>query len=226
VSPANALSLRSYGASPGSHRHAHHQVLVGLEGSLELEVEGRGLRLAAGDAWLVEADARHDFESATGSRCLVLDSDEPLWAQCGALPHRPQQVRALAHYLAQALAGGPSLAALHGPTLLLDAWRPPAPPLRPRRRVDWQALEAWVLSRLHEPVTVAQLAARVCLSPSQFAQRCHEEQAMAPLAWLRERRLAQARSLRGLGLPVQEVARRTGYRSPSALTAALRRQAR
>ena len=36
-------------------------------------------------------------------------------------------------------------------------------------------------------------------------------------------RLAHARLLRGTGMAVAEVARRTGYRSPSALTAALRR---
>jgi transcriptional regulator GlxA family with amidase domain len=43
------------------------------------------------------------------------------------------------------------------------------------------------------------------------------------MAWLRSHRLAQARLLRGTGMPVAEVARRTGYRSPSAMTAALRR---
>ena len=37
-------------------------------------------------------------------------------------------------------------------------------------------------------------------------------------------RLEQAQWLRTRGLPVAEVARRTGYRSPSALTAALRRR--
>lgn len=43
--------------------------------------------------------------------------------------------------------------------------------------------------------------------------------------WLRGLRLAQARMLRDAGTSVAETARRTGYRSPSALTAALRRQA-
>jgi len=43
------------------------------------------------------------------------------------------------------------------------------------------------------------------------------------MQWLRAQRLARAQQLRALGLPVAEVARRTGYRSPSALTAALKR---
>jgi AraC-like DNA-binding protein len=78
---------------------------------------------------------------------------------------------------------------------------------------------------LHQPITVADLAQRVHLSPSQFALRCHEAQGMPAMQWLRAQRLARARQLRAMGMPVADVARRTGYRSPSALTAALRRQA-
>lgn len=217
----DSLSLRAYGASHGSHSHAHHQLLVGLEGVLDLEMEGCGHRVAAGDGFLVPAGERHDFESLAGSRCLVLDSADPLWSECGALPHRPQQVAALARYLAQAWPQ--PLALAHAPALLLEAWRAPQALPRPRRRIDWAALAGWVQSRLHDPVSVGDLAARVHLSTSQFALRCHEAHGMGPLDWLRLQRLTRAKALREMGLPVNEVARRTGYRSPSALTAALRR---
>ena len=218
----DSLSLRAYGASHGSHDHPWHQLIVGLEGVLELEVEGRGQRVSAGDGLLVPAGERHDFESTRGSRCLVLDSADPLWAECGVLPHRPRQVAALAGYLAEALAQPVALA--HAPALLLEAWRAPRPLRRPRRRIDWAELAAWVQSRLESPVSVAALAQRVHLSASQFALRCHEAQGIGPQEWLRLQRLARARQLRDMGTPVHEVARRTGYRSPSALTAALRRQ--
>jgi AraC-like DNA-binding protein len=221
---APRLSLRAYGPAHGSHRHEHFQVLVGIEGTLELDIEGRGLRVGPGEGVVVAPGAQHDFESRGGSRCLVLDDGEPLWAQCAARPAQPQQVRALTLYLAQALQAGRPLAALHGPSLLLEAWRPAAMPLRPRRAIDWPALALWVQSRLDRPVTVAELAARACLGTSQLALRCHEANGMGPLEWLRLQRLARARQLREGGMPVKEVARRTGYRSPSALTAALRRK--
>ena len=219
------LSLRRYGPSPGSHAHEHFQVLVGVEGVLELEVEGRGARVAAGDALLVRPGERHDFESVRGSRCLVLDSADALWARCDAQPKRREQVHALAAYLAQALSDPQPMARLHGPALLLEAWSPAPLGTRPRRAIDWDALGAWVQGRLADPLTVGELAARALLSPSQFAQRCREATGHGPLAWLRAQRLARARQLRQAGLPVAEVARRTGYRSPSALTAALRRSA-
>ena len=38
MGPNGLLSLRHYGASPGSHSHDHFQILLGLSGALDLEV--------------------------------------------------------------------------------------------------------------------------------------------------------------------------------------------
>ncbi|KQO20745.1 AraC family transcriptional regulator [Acidovorax sp. Leaf76] len=227
---APSLSLRSYGASPGSHSHGHFQVLMGLSGALELEVEGRGLRVAPGSGYVIEPGARHDFESRHGSVCLVLDSPDHAWSQC-AKP--PAPALALAHYLASALQQGLPMAQAHGPALLLEAWRAlPAPaaahsgtagPASRRRAIDWAQLQGWAAQQGDAHITVADLAARVHLSASQFAARCRDDLGISAMAWLRGQRLAQARLLRDSGMAVAEVARRTGYRSPSALTAALRR---
>lgn len=120
---ADALSLRRYGPSPGSHSHNHFQVLFGLEGALELEIEGRGQRVAQGEGCVIGPGARHDFEAQRGSVCLVLDSTQPGWAQClqrAAAP--PSHAHPLAQYLAHALQQGRPLAQAHGPALLLEAW--------------------------------------------------------------------------------------------------------
>lgn len=245
----DALSLRDYGPSRGSHAHDHFQVLVALQGVLALEVEGRGRRLAAGQGFVVAPGDRHDFEAETGaSRCLVLDTRDAAWT-----PHVGQrasgpQAAALARYLGLCLAlpRPPALALAQAPLLLCEAWALPphqggpgaarclpqgddggsaAEPLSARRRpIDWPALAAWAATQWHRPLTVDDLAARVFLSPGQFAQRCRDAQGLSPLAWLRRLRLAEARRLRAAGLAVAETARRTGYRSPSALTAALRRE--
>lgn len=224
---AESLSLRRYGASPGSHSHDHFQILLGLSGALDLEVAGHGVRVVPGGGYVIAPGDRHDFESSRGSVCLVLDSAHPGWAQRATTP--PPNALPLAHYLASALQQTRPLAQTHGPALLLEAWladsAPPAPLHRPNRQrtIDWLALQRWAALEWHRELSVADLAARVHLSPSQFAARCREEQGAGAMAWLRGQRLAQARLLRGTGMAVAEVARRTGYRSPSALTAALRR---
>lgn len=223
------LSLRNYGASRGSHAHDHFQVLVGLHGVLDIEVEGRGAGIGAGQAQVVAPGDRHDFEArGQGSVCLVLDTAHAPWARCAErAPADAPQLHALARYLAQCIRQPQAyaLALRHGPALLLEAWRP-APSSSAdarRRRIDWRALEAWARARWHEPLAVADLAEVACLSASQFAQRCRDEQGVSAMHWLRMLRLAHARELRLGGLSVAETARRTGYRSPSALTAALRR---
>lgn len=229
---AESLSLRRYGASPGSHSHDHFQILLGLSGALDLEVAGHGVRVAPGGGCVIAPGDRHDFESSRGSVCLVLDSAHPGWAQCASAQLTtalPADALPLAHYLASALQQGRPLAQTHGPALLLEAWLAGSAPHTSlhrstrQRTIDWPALQRWAALQWHRELNVADLAAQVHLSPSQFAARCREDQGMGAMAWLRGQRLAHARLLRGTGMAVAEVARRTGYRSPSALTAALRR---
>ncbi len=229
----NSLSLRRYGASHGSHAHAHFQVLLGLDGVLELEVQGRGQRIAAGQGCVIAPGERHDFEARHGSRCLVLDSAEAGWASCPSRPAQAAQTLALARYLAlsleQDLPQAGSLAQHYGPRLLLEAWRPAqglpnSPPYRRYQRpIDWEQLAGWTRERLHEPLSVSQLAQQVFLSPTQFAARCRRETGLSVMQWLRQHRLVHAQELRSGGMQLAEAALRCGYRSPSALTAAMRR---
>lgn len=222
------LSVRDYGASHGSHDHDHFQILVGLEGVLELEVAGRGQRIAAGDGCVVPPGEHHDFEGQDATRCLVLDSHDPAWVRAVVAP--PPGVQPLARYLAAAVSAGLPRARQFGATLLLETWLQhnsavATPPLeRHCRPIDWAALIVWLQPRWQTPLTVADLAAQVHLSPSQFTARCQAEQGDSPMQWLRRQRLAQARAWRAGGLSVADTARRIGYRSPSALTAALRRE--
>jgi AraC-like DNA-binding protein len=217
------LSVREYGAIHASHSHEHAQVLVGLEGELELEIEGRGARVATGDGLLVAPGERHAFEARAGSRCLVLDTDDESWLRCPTTPARRDEVAALGHWLAlasQRRGGAPANSA----ALLLSAWQPAAATgVRIRRDIDWAALSDWLGPRLHEPLTVADLAARAHLGTSQFSDRCAEANGVTAMAWLRTQRLQRARALRAAGASVAEAARRCGYRSPSALTAAMKR---
>lgn len=219
----NGLSVRQYGASPGSHSHDHFQVLVGLEGALELEVSGHCVRLETGQGLVVQPGEHHDFESRQGSRCLVLDTTAAGWARCPVQPRHRDVTLALARYLSAALGAGQAQAVQLAPALLLQAWGTNTQQ-RPRRPIDWAALGHWAQTHWHQPLSVADLAAQAHLSPTQFAARCREENGVSAMHWLRSQRLLQARLLRDGGLPVAEAARRCGYRSPSALTAAMRRE--
>lgn len=221
------LSLRHYGPAHGRHAHEHAQVLWTLDGALELDVEGRGQRLAAGQGLLIAPGAVHDFEAPQGSRCLVLDSADPAWLDRAMAPEHAQPVDHLVRFLAASLEQGLPVSQALGAQLLAQAWGPGEVRalLRSGRAIDWAGLRRWLQPRLAAPLTVADLAARAGLAESQFRVRCLAATGLAPMQWLRAQRLARARVLRAAGVPVAVVAQRVGYDSPSALTAALRREA-
>ena len=66
------LSVRAYGASHGCHDHGHFQILVGLEGALELEIAGRGQRIAAGDGCVVPPGDRPQDQTSCSLSTLSL----------------------------------------------------------------------------------------------------------------------------------------------------------
>lgn len=222
-----SLSLRRYGPCGGSHAHTHAQVLWTLDGTLELEVDGRGQRLAAGQGLLIPSGALHDFEAPQGSQCLVLDTADPAWRDRALQPRHAQPVDHLARFLAGSLQQGLPVSQELGAQLLAQAWGPGEvrAVLRGGRAVDWAGLRRWTQARLAAPLTVADLAGRAGLAESQFRARCMAATGLTPMQWLRAQRLERARALRSSGLPVALVAQRVGYDSPSALTAALRREA-
>lgn len=217
------LSLRCYGQAPGGHSHDHFQVIWPLQGCLELEVEGKGVALQVGDGLLVRPGDRHDFESRHGSRCLVLDTDEPVWQHRPDRPLFARSASQMAAFLAVALEEQLPLALESGAQLLAQSWGASPGTGRVRRAVDWEQLSDWARRRLHHDLRAADLAQLACLSESQFRARCVEQWGLAPMQWLRQLRLDKALRLREQGIAVASISQRVGYDSPSALTAALRR---
>lgn len=220
---ATHWSIRTYGPSPGSHTHDHFQVLWGLEGSLELEVEGKGARVGAGQGLVITPGDKHDFESLHGSRCLILDSPDLGWSSRECLPQFAKVSNLLTHYIAEAIEQKVPFDAGQAAFLLAQSWGPTSQMTRVRRDIDWQGVSLWVKDHLSRPLSVGDLAERACLSESQFRARCVEALGCSPMQWIRRLRLEQAQHLRRQGMSVAAVANQTGYDSPSALTAALRR---
>lgn len=91
----------------------------------------------------------------------------------------------------------------------------------PLPQVDSDALTpllAWLGEHLEEPLTVTDLAARVHMSPRTFARRFKDETGTTPHHWLTHQRLLLAeRLLEETGLPVDSVARRTGFGNAATL---------
>ncbi|MDL4817281.1 GlxA family transcriptional regulator [Actinomadura opuntiae] len=77
---------------------------------------------------------------------------------------------------------------------------------------------AWARDRLDQRLTVDELAARALMSRRSFARRFKAATGATPHAWLRTQRLDLAEELlETTDLPVEEIARRVGYRDAAVL---------
>lgn len=84
---------------------------------------------------------------------------------------------------------------------------------------------AWIEDHLFEPFTIGALVKHCHASESTVLRAFRKELGVAPLAYLRRRRLEEAMQLLEAGrYAVTEVATRVGYENPSAFAAAFRAQ--
>jgi transcriptional regulator GlxA family with amidase domain len=85
-------------------------------------------------------------------------------------------------------------------------------PLPARTGGSLAATRAWALERLHEPLTVRDLAAHAHVSERTFARRFSAETGVPVLRWLHAQRVDAARAaLEATGASVDEIAHRCGF---------------
>ena len=99
----------------------------------------------------------------------------------------------------------------------------PAPVARTPRH-DLAALLDWARERLHEPLTLRQLAAKALMSERTLLRRFNEATGMTPKRWLQHARLAQARALlESSPLNLERIAERCGFASVESFRVAFRK---
>jgi len=230
-----------------THSHAEHQLIVGLDGSAEFEVMGKGGTVNRLHACLVPSCERHAFSGRGDNQMLILDLDPLLDrtlpgdagdAVLERLFESPRFVRldgrlqgvldVAAQYLAAPDStasplgwhlGGVLLHALHDRLFSTHL------PMRPASGLDLAPIEAYVVRHLGQSISVADLAAVACMSPAHFHKVFRQAAGMTPHQFVLESRVREARRLLSqTALPVAQVADRCGFSSQSALTHVLRRR--
>lgn len=213
MSPAQPLqptaTLRRYAGAYAAHAHAYAQVLVGLSGRLELELDGRGTWVDGACALVVPAGVAHAYLADAPAQVLVIDSP--------ALPglERARRFVPPVHWKT--------------PRLQLDADRivgelANTAGVLQRRPIDLARIDAALDAQLHARWSTARLAALCHLSVPQFHARFVELTGGTPADHVRARRLDRAQQLLRTGLGLEATALQVGYASASALAYALRRE--
>lgn len=233
------LTLRHYTHAPIAHSHDHAQLVFGLSGHLDFEVEGVGSQVRDSSVMVLPYSTHHACDSRDGSRCLVLDVPTEHWVmqslgehadasrrlldRPARLPLDPRQ-RQLVQWLATSPVDDP-LIVQQGAVLLLASLNHPLDQPVPVRRLPYAAFNAHIERNAAHPLQVADLARIARLSVARLHARFVAECGQTPMDYIRSRRLHMAQGLlRETLLPIGEIAAHVGYASQSAFAAAVLRQ--
>jgi AraC-like DNA-binding protein len=223
------------------HVHEFHQIVIGLEGLAEFEIEGLGGRIASLNGCIVPANHVHYHAGLGVNRQLIFDLPQPSAVSGGEgddlarLFEAPRffeldtPLRTYLDFLVQETARrqGPSgdlliatfLDCLHSRLSDAPAAAPPA-----ARRFDLDLIYRFIESNLARRLSVADLARRACLSEAHFSECFRRQVGVSPYQYVLRRRLALARRLIAeTKAPLSDVAVRAGFANQSALSHAFRR---
>ena len=233
------LTLRQYSHDLIIHSHEHAQLVFGLSGALDFEIDGRGSQVVQQSFAVVPSGAHHACGSANGSCCLVLDVPGDQWVSQSLGDHAESSRRLLDNAGRLSLDAGQSqlvawlanspvedpLIAQQGAVLLLASLNNARPDSVGTRRLPYAALNAHIDQYAAYPLQVADLARVAGISSARLHARFVAECGQTPMDYIRSRRLHKAVTLlRESMLPIGEIACRVGYSSQSAFAAAVLRE--
>ncbi|MGQ4877205.1 helix-turn-helix domain-containing protein [Billgrantia sp. LNSP4103-1] len=214
------VEVRDYPDRVLTDRRDFHQLLLGLDGALELESAGRLVHVTRGVLTPVTSGETHHYLAPCDNRVLVLDLPES-W--CEALAFEglfDGQARRLPEPL---IACVPKLAAetlereeRDGAGLLLASWlqRALASGGRRARSPRLRLLELLPAMRadLAHPWRVTEMARRCHLADAVFARQFRALTGLSPHEWLVRERLVRARDwLQAGNAPLTEIAHACGF---------------
>ena len=230
------LSLRSYAPAQESHSHPHHQVILPLEGRLELETDIAGAAVDDATAAVVTAGREHAFRARGDNRFLILDvapqgcaAAAALWEVAGRRPFLTldEGLRGLLLFARRspdsALAPVASRSSLA--TLILQGLTHRACGVGPGEPQALRRATAFVRRHYAAPITTGDIAAAAGVSPATLHRFFAAGHGRSPGRYLGGLRLDRAKALLAeTRKPIAEIALDCGYSEQSALTRALRRE--
>ncbi|MDP5292252.1 AraC family transcriptional regulator [Oceanimonas sp. CHS3-5] len=232
--PCEILTLP---AEMATHQHHYNQMVIGLNGQTEFDINGNGTLLGPGQGCLVASEQDHAFGGLGRNSILVVNLppiaapwgpggkerlsdlfDKPRYFQL------PSQARQLVAALTQEISSHPEdqlLGQACAHTLMCALQRHmTVAGGRPRRtQLNLDLIDDYITQHLHRKITVPQLAGCAFLGESQFHLLFKEQTGLSPYQYVLKKRLAEAsRLLSNSQLSLSDIAQHCGFSSQSLFT--------
>ena len=232
--PAELITLPSYMTC---HDHSYTQVVIGLKGKAEFEVNGYGNYVGPGQGCVVTSGSDHAFGGVIEqSDILVLNmsmltSDDPLMlnkinelSQKDTYFQLDSQIQKLIQMLVCEMQSSPddlllSRACNDTVVALLQRHMSAFETIRKESRFDLESIDRYIDRHLSQKISVAQLAGSVFLGESQFHNLFKEQMGITPHQYVLGKRIDMAKQLIQQGqLSLGQVAELTGFSGQSTFT--------
>ncbi|PMS37262.1 AraC-like DNA-binding protein [Trinickia symbiotica] len=239
---APSVTLRCFEEASAADEHDFHQVVLGLDGAMEMAVDGVAQRIDKRYAWLIPAGSRHEYAGIGENRQVVLDLSPASLAIPERLFARPLVVTlddAFARLVMDVATGGAPMAkpastlgASHARQFAWDTATRLAAALAtaigiepPAVGLDFPRIDKWLRTNLSEPLRVPDLAAHCGFGTRRFHQLFEEAFGTTPHRYLQRLRLDTALALlRDPRNTLTDVALAVGFGDQSAFTHAFTRR--
>ena len=217
----NLLSIRSYTNKVRCHLHSYHQLVLPLNGSINITVDGCHGLVSLGDCVVIKSGQEHEFNANELAKFIVADLDSLpaniLAAQYSIFSINPpllayiQFIEKQLHHHINPTIEEASLGLFY--QLLAEQ--------HCTYKIDPRIEK--VLAELHADLTrkwaLAELSSLACLSLTQFKTVFQQSMAVTPYQYLTKLRMEKAKAmLVHTDLPVSLIAGRIGYEDVSAFS--------
>lgn len=230
---APSVTVRCFEEASAADVHDFHQVVLGLDGAMEMAVDGTGQRIDKRYAWLIPAGSRHEYSGIGENRQVVLDLSPASLAVPERLFARSLVLRldaAFEQLVADVAATGAG--ATHARQFAWDSATRVAAALAtatgiepPAVGLDFPRIDRWLRAHLSEPLRVPDLAAHCGFGTRRFHQLFEEAFGTTPHRYLQRLRLDTALALlRDPRNTLTDVALSVGFGDQSAFTHAFTRR--
>jgi AraC-like DNA-binding protein len=203
--PAEYITLST---ELSGHAHDYLQVVLGLEGKTEFDVNGRYNQIMSGQGCIVTPDLQHAFGSVgEPSNILVLNlPSEPSNGSAHQLAEKSDyfginsQIIQLIKMLAKEVLSSPNdsvLCQACSDTIMALLYRHGCEFQAKSKmgRLDLDAIENYIEKHIRTKMSVAQLAGSVFLSESQFYHQFKKQTGMTPHQYVLIKRVEYAKQL-------------------------------
>lgn len=217
----SSFSIRAYSKQRQGHAHDYHQMVLPIQGAIEIELTGYSGRVSVGECVVIRAGTFHHFHADEAARFIVVDTPTlpekfttPEFVQFSITP----PLMSFLYFIEKQLefqVDSQLEQSIFALFFTLLSQQDGEVLLSPRMR----ATRAYIVENLDTELTIEALASIAFQSPTQFKKHFKAALGISPFQFITGQRMEKAKALlTHTDLPVQIVAERVGYQDLSAFS--------